>query len=54
MPDLRDEDRKLRGMLETLDPEARDTLCRVLIHDQADCDAIASDLMRYHDERGDD
>jgi hypothetical protein len=44
----------LRELLETLDPKARDDLRRVLIRDQADRDAIASDLLRYRDERGDD
>jgi hypothetical protein len=33
---------------------ARDTLRRVLIHDQADRDAISSQLLRYRDERGND
>jgi hypothetical protein len=47
-------DSNLRAVLETLDPLARDTLRRVLIHDQADRDAIASQLLRYRDERGDD
>ena len=42
----------LRSLLETLDPKARDDLRRVLIHDQADRDAIASQLMRYRDENG--
>ena len=32
----------------------RDTLRRILSHDQADRDAIASQLLRYCDERGDD
>jgi hypothetical protein len=44
----------LRELLATLDPGARDTLRRVLIHDQAARDAISSRLMRYRDERGDD
>jgi hypothetical protein len=44
----------LRAVLDTLDPNARDTLRRVLIRDQADRDAIASSLLRYRDERGDD
>jgi hypothetical protein len=35
-------------------PSIRDTLRRVLIHDQADRDAIASQLMRYREGRGDD
>jgi hypothetical protein len=48
------EDGDLRAFLRTLDPHGRDTLRRVLIHDQADRDAIASQLMRYRDERGDD
>jgi len=30
----------------------RDDLRRVLVHDQADRDAIASPLMRYQDENG--
>ena len=44
----------LRAVLETLDPHARDTLRRVLVRDQADRDAIASELLRYRDGRGDD
>ena len=44
----------LRHLLETLDPKARDALRRVLIHDQADRDAIASQLLRYRDGHGDD
>ena len=51
---MSDGDADLRAVLETLDPKARDDLRRVLIHDQADRDAIASDLLRYRDERGDD
>jgi hypothetical protein len=48
------DDMDLRSLLETLDPGARDTLRDALIRDQADRDAIASDLFRYRDERGDD
>jgi hypothetical protein len=44
----------LYTVLKLLDPHARDTLRRVLIHDQADRDAIASDLLRYRDGHGDD
>jgi hypothetical protein len=44
-------DSALRALLGTLDPKARDALRRVLIHDQADPDAIASQLLRYRDER---
>jgi hypothetical protein len=44
----------LRVVLETLDTKAHDTLRNVLIHDQADRDAIAARLLRYRDERGDD
>ena len=51
---MTDDDTDLRALLETLDPKARDDLRRVLIHDQADRDAIASQLLRYRDERGDD
>jgi hypothetical protein len=36
----------LRHLLETLDPKARDALRRVLIHDQADRDAVSSQLLR--------
>jgi hypothetical protein len=51
---LTDEDADLRRLLETVDPKARDDLRRVLIHDQADRDAIASQLLRYRDGHGDD
>jgi hypothetical protein len=41
-------------LLSTLDPKARDALRNVLIRDQADRDAIASHLLRYRDQNGDD
>ena len=44
----------LRNSLKMLDPRARDDLRRVLIRDQADRDAIASQLLRYRDGHGDD
>ena len=44
----------LRDVLEMLDPLIRDALRRVLIHDQADRDAISSQLFRYRDGHGDD
>jgi hypothetical protein len=47
-------DGDFRSVLERLDPKARDTLRRVLIHDQADRDAISSRLMRYRDQNGQD
>jgi hypothetical protein len=47
-------DDHLRSLVETLDPNARDTLRRALIRDLADRDAIASQLLRYRDGRGDD
>ena len=47
-------DDSLRALLATLDPNARDALRQVLIHDQADRDAIATDVLRYRDNRGDD
>jgi hypothetical protein len=47
-------DAELRSVLFPLAPSARDTLRRALIHDQADRDAIASQLLRYRDERGND
>jgi hypothetical protein len=43
----------LRTLLTALGPKARDSLRRVLIHDQADRDAAASQLLRYRDGRGD-
>jgi hypothetical protein len=46
------EDADLRALLRTLTPKARDDLRLVLIHHQADRDAIASRLMRYCDENG--
>ena len=47
-------DDDLRSLLETLDPLTRDALRRVLIHDQADRAAVASQLLRYRDGRGDE
>jgi hypothetical protein len=47
-------DADLRSLLKTLDPNAQDTLRRILIQDQPDRDAIASQLMRYRDQNGDD
>jgi hypothetical protein len=47
-------DDDLRKLLATLDLGARDALRNVLIHDQADRDAIAYQLLRYRDGRGDD
>jgi hypothetical protein len=44
----------LRVLLLTLDQKARNDLRQVLIHDQADRDAIASHLLRYRDGHGDD
>jgi hypothetical protein len=45
---------ELRTLLASLDPKARDDLRRVLIRDQADRDAIASRLMRYGEQNGQD
>jgi hypothetical protein len=45
---------RIQTVLENLDLKARDTLRRVLIHDQADRDAISSQLLRYRDGHGDD
>jgi hypothetical protein len=47
-------DVSLQPLLKTLDPKTRDDLRRVLIRDQADRDAIASRLMRYRDQNGQD
>ena len=44
----------LRTLLTTLDPKARDDLRRALIRDQADRDAVSSQLLRYRDGHGDD
>jgi hypothetical protein len=54
MRDPFDEDTDLRDLLSSLSPSARDTLRRILIREQADRDAIASQLLRYRDGRGDD
>jgi hypothetical protein len=51
---MNDDDGALRDLLRTLSPSAREHFREVLIQDQADRDAIASELMRYRDERGDD
>ena len=48
------EDGDLRAALAALDPSARDKLRRVLIRDQANRDAVSSQLLRYRDETGDD
>jgi hypothetical protein len=45
-------DAELRHLLRTLTPLAREHLRDVLIRDQADRDAIASQQLRYRDERG--
>jgi len=47
-------DSSLRAVLEMLDPLTRDALRRVLIQDQADRDAVSSQLLRYRDGHGDD
>jgi hypothetical protein len=51
---VNDENGDLRDLLLTLDPKARDDLRRVLIPDQADRNAISTQLLRYRDERGND
>jgi len=43
----------LRDLL-TLSPSAREHLRRALIRDQADRDAVSSQLLRYGDGHGDD
>jgi hypothetical protein len=48
-----DED-ELRVALSAIEPRGRELLRRALIQDQADRDGIASQLLRYRDERGDD
>jgi hypothetical protein len=50
---MNDDDDALRDLLRTLSPSAREALRRVLIRDQADRDAISSDLLRYRNGRGD-
>ena len=44
----------LRALLMLLTPSGRQHLRNVLIRDQADRDAIASRLMRYRDQNGQD
>jgi hypothetical protein len=53
VPRCRGSCRQAKASVE-LDPKARDALRRVLIRDQADRDAIASDLLRYRDGHGND
>jgi hypothetical protein len=48
------DDDELRLTLSILDPLTRDALRLVLIHDQADRDAVSSQLLRYRDGHGDD
>ena len=47
-------DGDLRELLQQLNPKARDALRRVLIQDQADREAVSSQLLRYRDGHGDD
>ena len=47
-----DKNADLYTVLKLLDPHVREHLRCVLIHDQADRDAIASRLMRYRDQNG--
>jgi hypothetical protein len=47
-----DDDPALKDALRTLTPSAREHLRDVLIRDDADRQAIASQLMRYRDENG--
>ncbi len=42
----------LRALLQEHDSKTRDDLRRVLIHDQADRDAVSSQLLRYRDGYG--
>jgi hypothetical protein len=44
----------LRTLLTTLDPKTRDDLRNALIRDQADRDAVSSQLLRYRDQNGQD
>jgi hypothetical protein len=53
MHDVGEDDRGLRDRLRTLSPTARDKLCDVLILDQSDRDAIATEPLRYGDANGD-
>jgi hypothetical protein len=54
MGDSLGEDLGLRDLPLQLSPSAREHLRNVLIRDQADRDAIASRLMRYRDQNGQD
>ncbi len=48
------DDDGLREFLRSLSPSARGHFRNVLIHDQADRDAISLQLLRHHDDRGHD
>jgi hypothetical protein len=45
---------ELLNSLASLDPSVRDAFRRVLIRDQADRDAIATELLRYRDDADDE
>ena len=47
-------DADLRVLLETFDPKVRHHLRRILIRDQADRDAVSSQLLPYRDGHSDD
>jgi hypothetical protein len=48
------DDLRLRTALADLPPELRDLMRRALVGDQGDRDAIASALLSYRDEAGDE
>jgi hypothetical protein len=45
---------ELRSLLGSITPTAREHLRNVLIRNQADRDAVSSQLLRYRDGHGDD
>jgi hypothetical protein len=49
-----DEEDSLHKLLRKISPSTRHTLRLVLIHDHADRDAVASQLLHYRDGRGND
>jgi hypothetical protein len=51
---MQNSEAQLCDLQHELSPAASEHLRRVLIHDQADRDAIASQLLRYRDGHGDD
>jgi hypothetical protein len=49
---MTDGEAELHDLLLSLDPKARNALRRILIHDQADRDAVSSQRLRFREGHG--